>query len=523
MTVGSAVRSGIMRAVVVALVLALAVLTAEASLGRIKVNPETHLFVDEFGRTRIFRGVNAVYKVGPYYPPNKSEFDPSDSLNEKDADLLVSWGFNVVRLGLIWKGAEPQRGQYDIAYIKELKRITEMLASRGIYTILDNHQDLMSEKFCGEGAPDYIVELKNHTPTFPAPLKNVLNIDPETGYPKVSDCLKIPFFQYYFTYDLNKVMDEIYNNVDGKADAFAAMWRQVAEIFKGTEGLLGYELWNEPWPGDIYHDPLHIAGQWGYSEKKTLAPLYAKLNKAIREVDDDSMVFYETPQTNQFSSGFTSGPGGQEYFDREVLGFHVYCPLLDPNGDPRSKLVCDFYDHRKVAMRTKDGKRLGGGSFMTEFGAVSGRTAGAKEITELADLADEYATSWAYWMFKLYDDMTTQSDQESLFYPNGTLEFEKTRALVRSYAHAIQGVPVHQKFDAATGHFTLTYTANQEIMRPTEIYLSSFYYQNGHKVTVVPHTAATWELKTTDKNRLMVYLAPETKSSTPVTITVAPL
>jgi len=48
---------------------------------------------------------------------------------------------------------------------------------------------------------------------------------------------------------------EIYHNVHGGRDAWAAAWRSFADRFRGDTRVLGYELMNEPWVGDVYHDP----------------------------------------------------------------------------------------------------------------------------------------------------------------------------------------------------------------------------------------------------------------------------
>jgi len=50
-----------------------------------------------------------------------------------------------------------------------LSNIVEKLAARGIYTILDCHQDLLSPKFCGEGAPDFAVQVGAKSLPFPLP------------------------------------------------------------------------------------------------------------------------------------------------------------------------------------------------------------------------------------------------------------------------------------------------------------------------------------------------------------------
>ena len=55
----------------------------------------------------------------------------------------------------MWPGAEPSQGAYSADYVRKLKRITQAAAQRGIYTLLDMHQDDLSENFCGEGKSFY--------------------------------------------------------------------------------------------------------------------------------------------------------------------------------------------------------------------------------------------------------------------------------------------------------------------------------------------------------------------------------
>src|SRR3990167_2706406 len=66
--------------------------------------------------------------------------------------------FNVVRLGVMWPGVMPTSGTVNATYLQVMRGIVDMLGARGIYTIVDLHQDVFSRKFCGEGAPDWLVE-----------------------------------------------------------------------------------------------------------------------------------------------------------------------------------------------------------------------------------------------------------------------------------------------------------------------------------------------------------------------------
>jgi endoglycosylceramidase len=54
-----------------------------------------------------------------------------------------------------------------------------MCAEYNISVLLDAHQDLLSRKFCGEGAPDWAVFTNK---TFPYPIKDSIKRD-ANGYP----------------------------------------------------------------------------------------------------------------------------------------------------------------------------------------------------------------------------------------------------------------------------------------------------------------------------------------------------
>lgn len=93
---------------------------------------------DSLGRSVIFHGVNVVYKIDPYIP-DTDKFDPQLSLNDKDIDDLVKWGFNFVRLGVMWEAVERQPGVYDVAYLSKVNDLVNKLGAKGIYTLIDAH------------------------------------------------------------------------------------------------------------------------------------------------------------------------------------------------------------------------------------------------------------------------------------------------------------------------------------------------------------------------------------------------
>lgn len=118
-----------------------------------KVRP----FVDSLGRERYFHGVNAVVK-GPPWHPSIDRFDPAISLSEEDFEIMKDMGFTVIRLGFMWAGFEPTRGAYNTTYLNIMKSIAATAAKFGIYTLIDMHQDVFSDRFCGEGVPSWAVK-----------------------------------------------------------------------------------------------------------------------------------------------------------------------------------------------------------------------------------------------------------------------------------------------------------------------------------------------------------------------------
>lgn len=101
----------------------------------------------------MFHGVNSVYKIHPYIP--STNFSYQDSLNEEDIDDLASWGINLVRLGVMWEAVERAPGVYNHTYLDEIENLINKLGEKGIYTMVDSHQDVFAKVVCGEGIPNF--------------------------------------------------------------------------------------------------------------------------------------------------------------------------------------------------------------------------------------------------------------------------------------------------------------------------------------------------------------------------------
>src|SRR6185436_128962 len=135
------------------LLLALAVLLAlPASAAAAPLKVKGGALVDGKGRTVVLHGVNVAYKVAPYHPNGAAE---QTSFDREDVARLRGWGMNSIRLGVTWKALEPAPGRLDQAYVAEIARLTRLAARRGLYVLVDMHQDEWSERYRGNGAPEW--------------------------------------------------------------------------------------------------------------------------------------------------------------------------------------------------------------------------------------------------------------------------------------------------------------------------------------------------------------------------------
>ncbi|KAA8942951.1 MAG: cellulase family glycosylhydrolase, partial [Mycobacterium sp.] len=111
-------------------------------------------------------------------------------------------------------------GVIDYAYLASLEQTVQTLASHGIYSILDMHQDLYSAYFGADGAPTWAVltgGLPNHEAGFPL----TYLIDPAE----------------------NHAWDAFWSNAAapngvGLENDYAQMWEAVAAYFDGNPDVV---------------------------------------------------------------------------------------------------------------------------------------------------------------------------------------------------------------------------------------------------------------------------------------------
>jgi endoglycosylceramidase len=421
---------------------------------------------DSEGRVVVLHGVNMVNKRPPYTPE-------ATGFGEDDAAFLAAQGFNTVRVGVIYGAVEPQPGVYDDAYLDSIQRTVDLLAAHGIQSQIDFHQDLFSERFQGEGFPDWAV----HDDGLPA--------QPQVGFPG----------NYLLMPALWRAFDHFWANDFGLQDRYAAAWQHVARRFRGHPGVMGYDLLNEPWAGSMW--PNCALPELGCPrfDGGPLTRFSRRMIRAIREVDPDNLVWYEPNAI--FNSGvptYHRDTGDA----RTGFSFHNYClvagvvPGVSLPNPPQDE-VCGPLERNFVFENAEEhSRRTGDALLLSEFGA----TDDLGLLGRMVEGADRYRLSWQYWHYCTCDDPTTSGTggiqalvEDPAQPPAGdNVRDAKLGVLGRPYPQVVAGTPRRWSFDRAARTFRLDYVTRMPgggILAPgleTEVFLPARHYPDGYVV-----------------------------------------
>jgi endoglycosylceramidase len=375
--------------------------TTAEGVSRLDIDSSSRFFIDQDDRQVLLHGVNVVYKVTPYIP-STGDWDTEDSLDDHDIELLKQWGFNFVRLGVMWEAVEREEGVYDEEYLNKVEAMINKLGDAGIYTLVDAHQDVFSRQICGEGVPTFWAEkaIGKH----PVCFNNILDpiLSPllshfglctdindmgysydEDGLPTIPDCQSRDFYTYYMTKESMEAFHSLLvTNAHGVQDAFVNFWDRVTERFAGNNYVVGYDPLNEPFPGNPTRD---LSLTWpGKFDREYLQPLYSKIYTNAKKHDSTKHLWFEpVPFPDEmgifggyvFNTGFTEPPGAEIGSPYHALNDHTYCCQMNSKecltGEPKIEDYdkCLAFHQKRLYTRDEDATALGVPFIVTEFGA----------------------------------------------------------------------------------------------------------------------------------------------------------
>jgi endoglycosylceramidase len=232
--------------------------------------------VDARGRQVILRGVN-LNSLGDYYQADR-RYPPVVAVTARDWDEMARHGFDVVRLLVSWSKLEPRPGRINQRYLRQIHRAVDAARARGIYTVIDMHQDAWGKYIA---SPAGVVCAPDREPAIGwdgAPKWATLTDGADTciaGSREASEAVLTAW-------------DSFYANRNGIMDRLVAVWGKIAREFRTNRAVAGYDLLNEP-----------NHGHHGDQVKAALGAYYRKAIGAIRAAEAGPaafhhIVFFET-------------------------------------------------------------------------------------------------------------------------------------------------------------------------------------------------------------------------------------
>ena len=389
----------------------------------------THLR-DGLGRVVLLRGVNAGgrSKFAPFMPFDFTAQD-FDARLAAYLDRARSWGIDAMRVPFTWAAVEPVQGTDDEAFLKRYDALVEGAWARGIWVVVDFHQDIYAEALCGDGFPAWTLP---GTP--PAPHH---------------DCAAWSF-EYFKNADVLAAFDRLWADGSPVQAALASMWDRMVARYKDRPGIAGFEVINEPAAGSA--DP-------GPFEATILTDFYSKMVARIRGAAPGALVFVDPLGVDgAFLTTTLKRPVG----DGIVFAPHYYAiGTQDPSAvTERMQVWADV------------GKAWNAPVFVGEFGTsylnnsalpyMSGHFA-ALDALGLSGTEWEYSVAKEGWNF----------ETGGLVADDGT-ERPVAGAVQRPFARAVAGDAIRTAFDADSRVFTLDFTATSadvtEVSLPVRAY-----------------------------------------------------
>lgn len=74
------------------------------------------------------------------------------------------------------------------------------------------------------------------------------------GLPLISECQKHSFEDMYTAPEVASAFAALYANENGLWDKLLAFWKVVGNRFSANPNVIGYDIFNEPWPANIYKE-----------------------------------------------------------------------------------------------------------------------------------------------------------------------------------------------------------------------------------------------------------------------------
>jgi endoglycosylceramidase len=462
------------------------------------VRVEDQKFVDPEGRQMLFSGINFISK------------DPQENympLQGKETfEQFKNWGFNCIRLGIIWDGLEPEPGEYNEDYLKKIDKRIQWATENDIYVFLDMHQDLYGAKY-SDGAPDWATLDEGQ-----AHFRGAVWSDSYL----ISPAVQTAFDNFWKN---SPASDGI-----GIQDHYANLWKHIASRYANNSTVIGYDIMNEPFMGssaqqvlpmmlgayaEVYAEETGemppsaeelgaiwadeasriqalelIAAKDKYSrvvdavyelsadfEKNHLQPMYQRVADAIRSVDMHHILFFNH---NYFvNTGVSTALEATTLSDGSrdpnvAYAAHGYDLVVDTKEVENPSYERVEFIFERVA---ESGERMNMPVLVGEWGAFHGKSLKMIETARhLVDLFENHKFSNTYWAY--YSDIAD--------YPYFR------QAIIRPYPQYISGDLLAYDFDFHKGDFSCVWEESGDCKEATEIFVPNLRDLSENDIIISP-------------------------------------
>ncbi len=317
--------------------------------------------VDRRGREANLRGVN-LNSLGDYAAANPA-LPTTVAVTDRDWDRMADHGFNVVRLLVSWSRLEPRPGVIDQAYIREIRSAVRAAARRGIYSVIDMHQDAWGKYIA---SPSGVVCPPGRSPAIGwdgAPEWATITDGADTcrgGSREDSEAVLTAW-------------DSFYADRDGIMGHLVSVWGVLAREFAREPAVAAFDLLNEPNHGH------------GADATDRLAEFYRRAIGAIRQQERAARGF---PHIVMFETTVFGAAVSADFSDDPNLVFagHNYGESI---GDIPLEAVFAYFQF------LADG--YGTPLWIGEYGWFSDTPDNRERLERFSATEDSFRTAGATW------------------------------------------------------------------------------------------------------------------------------
>ena len=351
-----------------------------SSSGRIAMgwlHTEGTQIVDDFGSVFSLQGANIL------------GYD-SNSHSQSDYAKMAGWGFNTVRLPIVWQYIEPQPGVFNSQYLDNfISRDLRWAEANGLHVVVDMHQWYWSPVFTfdattGSGFPRWAC----------------------SGYPNTQQGYQQAVTDFFLNKGPNGTTASPTN--PSMQDRYMTMWKYVASKFANESVVAGYDLFNEPLNGRYMPPPQLTANLSFQSITDIYFSFHDKLASEIRKVDANHILFYEL--YGPYISPENLPVQAEALNDSNIVAsFHFYHFRSSYNGD------INWLNGMFNTWWWSSMKNLNIPIWVGEFGAFTEDTNSGVWARDTLNIFSLHGLGWTWWAYGKSD-----TDTFCLLHADGT-------------------------------------------------------------------------------------------------------